>query len=432
MNKSYARYLDELLLYSGQYALFYVLMNFNKDGLNFFNYSGHMLMLFGLLVQILYLANWGGKPLSRLLGSLICPGLYTMFEAHEIMPFISNMGHFFFWVFSLLIGLLNAVNLKAKGSYKDWLEAMIVFMNVIMFLFVYMYFDAFIKLNETTVASGAAMNEYDSRLSIFYLGENLSLFFKDKTHWYLMMGGALLGVSLSIGKFRLNRLNETIRVLFGTYLDPVIRDKVMAAGGALEENKKLAVLFCDIRGFTTLSEAHGHGATIQMLNHYFTLWEQMASEQGGVINKYIGDAVMILFGLSADGEENAARDAVRCVQSFRENFDALNQQLEALSLPTIQAIGVGIHYGDVVLGNVGSARRREFTAIGDTVNTASRLESATKEMVEAQPVSLIISDAIYRQLPDNERHVFAAYERLLLKGKQQWIETYNFLDFTYS
>ena len=426
MKKSYARYLDELLLYSGQYALFYVLMNFNKDGLNFFSYTGHLLMLVGLLFQILYLANWGNKPLGRLLGSLICPGLYTLFEAHEIMPFISNMGHFFFWVFSLLIGLLNAVNLKAKGGFKDWLEAMIVFMNVIMFLFVYMYFDAFIKLNEMAVASGAVMNEYDSRLSIFYLGENLSLFFKDKTHWYLMMGGALLGLTLSIGKFRLNRLNETIRVLFGTYLDPVIRDKVLASGGVLEEKKHLAILFCDIRNFTTLSEVNGPGKTIGMLNKYFACWEQVATAHGGVINKYIGDAVMILFGIHEHSALSPAEYAVACANAFREQFEQMNLSLQNFELPIVPAIGVGIHYGEVALGNVGSDRRREFTAIGDTVNIASRLETATKELALAQeqPLSMMVSKAVFERLSTAQQERFEPYESKLLKGKNEWIETY--------
>ncbi len=427
MKRNSSKYTDELLLYSGQYALFYVVMNFSKDGLKFFQYSGHMLMLTGLVVQILFLTRWGDKPLGRILGSLICPALYTLFEANDFNSFILNTGHFFFWVFSLTIGLMNAINLKAKGGKKDWIESAIVFMNVIMYLFIYMYFDTMTKLQELATVANSTVSEYAYEVSIFNLIPNIATFFKDSTHIYLMLGGVVLGISLSIGKIRINRLNEQIKELFGTYLDPVIRDKVLASGGVLEEKKTLAVLFCDIRNFTTLSETNGPSKTIGMLNAYFACWEQVATANGGVINKYIGDAVMILFGINEHPTLSAADSAVACARAFQEQFGQMNSNLQARNLPIVPAIGVGIHYGEVALGNVGSERRREFTAIGDTVNIASRLESATKELflTEEKPLTLMVSKAVFDMLPNEQQDTFKSYEILLLKGKNDWIETYT-------
>lgn len=426
VKQRYAKYMDELLLYSGQYALFYVVMNFSKDGLHFFQYSGHVLMLAGLIAQILFLSKWGQKPMGRIFGSLICPALYTLFEAQEFGEFIRNTGHFFFWVFSLLVGLMNAVNLKAKGERKNWIESVIIFMNVVMFLFIYMYFDSMTKLEEMSVNAGTILDEYSYLLSIGSLLDNIKMFLKDATHIYLIIGGTVLGISLSVGKIRINRLNEQIKALFGTYLDPVIRDKVLAAGGVLEEKKTLAVLFCDIRNFTTLSETNGPSNTIGMLNEYFSCWEHIATMHDGVINKYIGDAVMILFGINEHPTYSAAESAINCAQAFRAQFAQMNQTLSENRLPTIPAIGVGIHYGEVVLGNVGSERRREFTAIGDTVNIASRLESVTKELSEeGQVLTLLISKAVFDRLDSSQQNAFIMYDTLMLKGKQEAIEVYK-------
>jgi class 3 adenylate cyclase len=426
VRQRFAKYMDELLLYSGQYALFYVVMNFSKDGLHFFQYSGHVLMLAGLIAQILFLSKWGQKPMGRIFGSLICPALYTLFEAQEFGEFIRNTGHFFFWVFSLLVGLMNAVNLKAKGERKNWIESVIIFMNVVMFLFIYMYFDSMTKLEEMSVNAGTILDEYSYLLSIGSLLDNIKMFLKDATHIYLIIGGTVLGISLSVGKIRINRLNEQIKTLFGTYLDPVIRDKVLAAGGVLEEKKSLAVLFCDIRNFTTLSETNGPSNTIGMLNEYFSCWEQVATMNDGVINKYIGDAVMILFGINEHPTYSAAESAINCAQDFRAQFAQMNQTLSEKHLPTVPAIGVGIHYGEVVLGNVGSERRREFTAIGDTVNIASRLESVTKELSEeGQELTLLISKAVFDRLDSSQQNSFIVYDTLMLKGKQEAIEVYK-------
>ncbi len=426
MKRQVHSYLDELLLYSGQYALFYVLMNFSKVGIGFFSYSGHVLMLAGLLIQIIFLVHFGDKPFGRIFGSLLCPILYTLFEANDFQSFILNSGHFFFWVFSLLTGLMNGASLRLKGRYKNWIEFAIVFMNVIMFLFIYMYFDILTKIEEMAIQKGEPLTEYAAQVSITHIFSNASTFLSDQTHIYLILGGCLLGISLGIGKVKVNNLNEKIVELFGTYVDPTIRDRLLSSKGVLEEKRPISILFCDIRNFTTLSELSGPGKTIGMLNHYFAQWEQLASQHGGVINKYIGDAVMILFGIN-DNPELSAEQAVSCAAAFNHEFKKLNQELLDLKLPMVEGIGIGIHYGEVSLGNIGGSRRREFTAIGDNVNIASRLESLTKELeyTETTPLQMLISKSVFSSLPVALQEQFSFNGSVHLKGKDALVEIFQ-------
>jgi class 3 adenylate cyclase len=422
-------YFDELLLYSGQYALFYVLMNFSKVGFGFFSYSGHVLMLIGLLIQIVFLTHLGDKPLGRIFGSLLCPILYTLFEANDFQSFILNSGHFFFWVFSLLTGLMNAASLKLKGRSKNWIEFAIIFMNVVMFLFIYMYFDMLTKLEEIAVQNGQAITEYAAQVSVMNLWTNMTGFLSDRTHIYLILGGSLLGISLGIGRIRINNLKEKITELFGTYVDPTIRDRLLSSNGVLVEKRPISILFCDIRNFTTLAELNGPTNTIGMLNHYFTLWEQTASRHGGVINKYIGDAVMILFGIN-DNPELSSEQAVLCALDFNREFERLNQELLQMALPLVEGIGVGIHYGEVSLGNIGGDRRREFTAIGDSVNIASRLESLTKELPysDLNRLQLLISKPVISSLPLDLQEQFSSNGSVQLKGKDASVEVFQLIN----
>ncbi len=239
MKKKIGIYLDELLLYSGQYALFYILMNFSKEGLNLFSYTAHTVLVLSLIVQVFILVRYGDRFVVRILGSLICPLIYTLFEVSEISFFIMNMGHFFFWVFSLLMGILNAFMLKSNKRLRSILEFVTVFMNVVIFIFIYMYFDLTLKASEI---SGMIDLEYNKRLSILNLKNNITMFFEDSAHIYIALGGALLGVSLGIGRMKITYLKEKINDLFGKYMDVSVRDQLIENNGVYEE-KEIYVSF---------------------------------------------------------------------------------------------------------------------------------------------------------------------------------------------
>jgi class 3 adenylate cyclase len=150
----------------------------------------------------------------------------------------------------------------------------------------------------------------------------------------------------------------------------------------LVRRRPVAVLFCDLRGFTTMSEEMEPEEVVSILNDWFAEATRAVHRHGGIVDKFIGDCVMALFGVSrADGAgdaEQAAADAVRAALALRELLAAHNLRSEALGGRVLQ-IGVGVHVGEAVVSFIGSHLRLSYTAIGDVVNVASRLESKTRD-----------------------------------------------------
>jgi adenylate cyclase len=141
-------------------------------------------------------------------------------------------------------------------------------------------------------------------------------------------------------------------------------------------NQTLTVLFADIRGFTRLSENAAPERVVQLLNNYFTAMSDVIFAHGGTLDKYIGDGLMALFGAPTATPEDAC-NAVSAAVAMQRQMHGINEQLRADGLSEI-AIGIGLHTGVATVGYIGSERRSEYTAIGDTVNLAARLEQNTK------------------------------------------------------
>jgi class 3 adenylate cyclase len=164
---------------------------------------------------------------------------------------------------------------------------------------------------------------------------------------------------------------------------------VPSLGGKLEQ---ASILFSDIRGFTNLSEELGAAGIVKLLNEYFSYMEDILKSEGGVVDKYIGDAIMALFGVPACLGNDADR-AVRGGLGMLSALDVLNRDREAEGSSPIK-IGIGIGTGKVVAGNIGSPSRMNYTVIGDPVNLAARIESLTKQY----GAELMICDATMRAL----------------------------------
>jgi class 3 adenylate cyclase len=145
------------------------------------------------------------------------------------------------------------------------------------------------------------------------------------------------------------------------------------------ETKKVFCLFADVRGFTQMTERLRPDETVEILNRIFTALEEIITQYGGEINKYIGDAVFAYFRCPYENEDVAARNVLRAALRIQEAFDALNVKLRGTySQPVDIGLGMGLTAGTVVQGNMGSVNRMEFTFIGDVVNLASRLCSVAK------------------------------------------------------
>ena len=171
---------------------------------------------------------------------------------------------------------------------------------------------------------------------------------------------------------------KRIRSTMARYMSAEVAEQLLAAGETVlgGKDQKVSVLFSDVRNFTAMSEALGARETVSMLNEYFERMVDVIFSHRGVLDKFIGDAVMALFGVPFNGAHDAD-DAVRVANTMFVALRELNEARRREGKAPLD-IGVGISTGVVVVGNIGSTRRMEYTAIGDSVNLASRLESATK------------------------------------------------------
>jgi adenylate cyclase len=184
---------------------------------------------------------------------------------------------------------------------------------------------------------------------------------------------------------------EVARANYGRFLPEYVVQQILENPDSFKlggVNQTLTVLFADIRGFTRLSEHAAPERVVQLLNNYFTAMSDVIFAHGGTLDKYLGDGLMALFGAPTASPQDAC-NAVAAAVRMQQRMEEINAQLRAEGLSEI-AIGIGLHTGVATVGYIGSERRSEYTAIGDTVNLAARLEQ------NAQPGQIILSDATAR------------------------------------
>jgi adenylate cyclase len=207
-----------------------------------------------------------------------------------------------------------------------------------------------------------------------------------------------------------------VREIFGRYVSDEVVQKLLAEARRPDlggESLTVTVLFSDIRGFTSISERLTAHEVVEMLNAYFTRVCEPILAQGGTVDKYIGDAVMAIFGSPVQHPDHARR-AIRAALGMAREAEAFKEWMRKRfpdrGLPEF-AIGIGLHTGEAVIGDIGTPRRKEFTAIGDTVNAASRLEGLTKEL----QCVVVASDATVAAAGEGVRT--GRREPLKVKGK---------------
>lgn len=192
-----------------------------------------------------------------------------------------------------------------------------------------------------------------------------------------------------------NRSKEKVKTAMGKYMSQDVMKRVVQNIDNLGLGGKKAVvtvLFADIRGFTTMSEQMSAQEVSEILNEYFTEMEPIITSYNGVINKFIGDAVMAIFGEPIQ-DKNHPQNAVKCAYAMLQKVKELQKKWAKEGKPKIE-IGIGVNTGEVFVGNIGSINRMEYTVIGDTVNLASRLESYNK----IYKTKLLISPTTYESV----------------------------------
>jgi adenylate cyclase len=211
---------------------------------------------------------------------------------------------------------------------------------------------------------------------------------------------------------------DNLRSTFGKYMTGAVMDHLLSGKVALGgESLTVTILFTDIRSFTTISEAMDPQQLVALLNEYFSEMVGIVMQEDGVVDKYIGDAIMAVFGAPVP-KANDAANAVRAAARMREALAHLNLRLQARGIAPLHT-GIGIHTGEVVAGNIGSEKRMEYTVIGDAVNLASRLETSTKEL----GVNVLISEDTLAQAGDVA--VVRPVREITVKGRKRPVMTYE-------
>jgi len=214
------------------------------------------------------------------------------------------------------------------------------------------------------------------------------------------------------------RLRQQIKRQFEHYLDPRQVKQLQKNPEQLKlggETRYATFLFTDVRGFTSMSESLPPEKVTYIMNKALTAQQAAVQKYGGMVDKYIGDAMMAIFNAPLDQADHEEQ-AIDCGLQIIENMEALNQEMKQEGLPEI-AIGIGINSGNAVIGNMGSESRFDYTAIGDAVNTAARLESATKE----QKVDLLIGESTSRA----SVKMLNLVNEIYVKGKEKGLRVYT-------
>ncbi len=267
---------------------------------------------------------------------------------------------------------------------------------------------------------GRVVEAMDRTISNGDLESRVEVEFHDEigrlAHTFNIMMEQLEGSYRQVKEYALNAVlarkdEQKVRHIFQKYVPKDVIDSFFANPESMlvGDTREVAILFTDIRKFTTISEAYAPDRLVAALNRYFTILVDIILDHNGIVDKYIGDAVMAFFGAPVQ-HENDALDAVESATLIVDALEQFNREQTENNLPAFMT-GLGINLGEVTVGNIGSERKMDYTVIGDTVNLASRLEGLTK--FYGQP--LIISEAVVRKV--EPRFVCRQIDAVVVKGK---------------
>ena len=225
------------------------------------------------------------------------------------------------------------------------------------------------------------------------------------------------------------KFERNVRKAFSRFVPEQIIDDLVSGAEHSEkvgvgEKRNVAILFSDIRSFTSISELNKPETIVAFLNRYFTTMCTIIKKHGGTVDKFIGDAIMALFGAPVSYEDNSRR-AVAAAYEMREALEKV--PLEDLILPPGMKfnIGIGIHYGDVIVGSIGSDDKTDYSVIGDNVNLASRMEGLTKNYGSMILVTEAVKKDIYTSCNNEDNFVFRYLDDVKVKGKEKAVPIFG-------
>jgi class 3 adenylate cyclase/HAMP domain-containing protein len=260
------------------------------------------------------------------------------------------------------------------------------------------------------------------------LSRRVPVEFNDETgelaHTFNIMTEELEGAYSKIKEFAYDAVlarkkERKIRNMFEKYVPQDLIDSLFANPESMliGNNRTLSILFSDIRSFTTISEKLSPDDLVNSLNRYFDIMVDIIMEKNGIVDKYIGDAIMAFFGAPV-AYENDTMNSVLAALEMVDGIKRFNEKQIELGKPEFKT-GIGINYGEVTVGNIGTEKKMDYTVIGDAVNLASRLEGLTKEYGQ----DLIISETLFNKVGHSISCRFL--DTVAVKGKTQGVKIYS-------
>ncbi|HEY9072644.1 MAG TPA: adenylate/guanylate cyclase domain-containing protein [Desulfobaccales bacterium] len=212
-------------------------------------------------------------------------------------------------------------------------------------------------------------------------------------------------------RLRLYEEKHLLRDTIGRYVSPEMCEEILRNPALLQlggRSQRVTVLFADIKGFTAMSESMAPEEVVEVLNIYFTAMVDLVFKHQGTLDKYVGDALMAVFGVPVPLPDAATR-AVKCAAAMQRHL----ARMQAQGQTPIKGVRIGINTGEVIVGNIGSDKRMDFTVIGDAVNVAARLQEAAKEL----EADTLVSEATFREAQGQFQ--FTPLEPMVLRGRQE-------------
>jgi len=312
---------------------------------------------------------------------------------------------------SIIATLFNQVNIQRP----DWADGAEILVTIVLSLII------LILSRWTYVGLGT---------SVVLLGATIPATMYGYSHYKFLLDGTLIlgvGILVMLHAYGVKFISEfrqkqQIKKQFGTYLSPALVEKLQKNPDLLKlggETRELSIMFTDVRGFTSISEHYGENVQglTKIMNRYMTAMTQKILDNNGTLDKYIGDAQMAFWNAPLDDKDHA-KHAVKTALEMLGDLDAFNREVAEEGVPPF-GMGLGINSGSVVVGNMGSNQRFDYTCLGDAVNLASRLEGQSK----TYGVKIILGPITAEQVKDEYNTI--ELDCIAVKGKKVGVKIFT-------
>ncbi|PKL09629.1 MAG: hypothetical protein CVV51_02740, partial [Spirochaetae bacterium HGW-Spirochaetae-7] len=342
------RYLEEFFLYSSQFVLFFMIILFSSPSVIRPSTTALVSLIGFLLVQIGLLARFGHRPPARFFFSLMTPLGYTLMQALSAPVRVIDMASFFLWTTALYLGGIQALAILFRRKWpKRLAEVFLSLGTIFTFIFFYFYLDLRLTSTQAYESGDLGYAGLIDSLSLSNFIPAFLIFAKTLQHVFFMFGAFMFGSFQVADKIKQVSLKSRLDSVYAV-VEPPTADSSMRERVADGENRDVVILYADLWNFTPIAEKEGARAVIGLLNRYYALWDIVARRHNGVIEQFVGDTAIVVFGLM--GEKDAGDDAVACAFDFLYEFSHLQEDLTSHRLPLVKHLGIGVHGGRVAVG----------------------------------------------------------------------------------